>query len=307
MKMLPTAVANKFGRQLLTLKVASPQIMFAGGIVAGGAGVVMACRSTLKVSETLDKYDELKAKAEVLHETKHVGDDGEVYDDKKYAKDLTVIKVKTILDLAKLYAPAAGLLMLSAGLLTGSHVTLNRRNAATAAALAATDEAFKKYRDRVVEKFDKETDQDLRYGTQIVEEKVVDAEGKTKTVKKKRIGQDFPSMYARCFDELCEPHKRDPEINKIFLQSQQSYFNDLLQIKGYVFLNEVYRALGLPESRAGQVVGWMLGKGDNYVDFNIFDDVENPRVRDFVNGREHSIWLDFNVDGDILNHLPEDK
>lgn len=302
MKFIPTPVANKFGKQLLQVKVASPKLMFAGGIVAGGAGVVLACRATLKVSDTLDKYDELKDKAAALHDRGENND----YDDKAYAKDLTVIKVKTILDLTKLYAPSAALLMLSAGLLTGSHVTLTRRNAATAAALAATDEAFKKYRDRVRDQLGKDVDDEMRYGTRIVEEKVQGDDGKTKTVKKKVHGE-HPSMYAKCFDELCGPWQRDPEINKIFLLSQQSYFNDLLQAKGYVFLNEVYRALDIPETMAGQVVGWKLGKGDNYVDFGIFDDIENPRVRDFVNGREHSIWLDFNVDGDILNSLPGDK
>jgi hypothetical protein len=305
MKILPTAVANKFGPQLLKVKVASPQLMFAGGIVAGGAGVVMACRATLKVSDTLDKYDELKEKAANALEHKFVGDDGEEYNEKAFAKDMTVIKVKTILDLTKLYAPAAGLLMLSAGLLTGSHVTLNRRNASALAAYAATDEAFKKYRDRVRDQLGKDVDDEMRHGTRVVEEKVQTDDGKTKTVKKKLVGDGAPSQYARFFDELCGPHHHDPELNRIFLQSQQSYFNDLLQVKGYVFLNEVYRALDLPETKAGQIVGWMLGKGDNYVDFGIFDNVANPEVRDFVNGREYSILLDFNVDGIILDHMKD--
>lgn len=301
MKILPTAVANKLGPQLLKAKVASPQIMFAGGVIAGGAGVVMACRATLKVSDTLDKYDELKEKAAYLHEE---GRNPE-YDEKAYTRDLTVIKVKTVLDLAKLYAPAAGLLMLSAGLLTGSHITLNRRNASALAAYAATDEAFKKYRERVRDQLGKDVDDEMRYGTRVVEEKVQTDDGKTKTIKKKYVGDGEPSQYAKFFDELCQPHKRDPELNKIFLQSQQSYFNDLLQVRGHVFLNEVYRALDIPETKAGQVVGWMLGKGDNYVDFGIFDNIANPQVRDFVNGREYSILLDFNVDGVILDFLKD--
>lgn len=302
MKMLPASVTNKFGRQLLTLKSASPQLMFAGGIVAGGAGVVLACRATLKVSETLDKYEELKEKAEMLHDEGRNKD----YDEKSYAKDLTIIKVKTILDFTKLYAPAAGLLMVSAGLLTGSHVTMNRRNASLAAAYAATDKAFKEYRGRVQDQLGKDVDDEMRYGTRVVEEKVQTDDGKTKTVKKKVVGDGTPSQYAKFFDEFCPEHKRDPELNRIFLQSQQSYFNDLLQIRGHVFLNDVYRALGIPETRAGQVVGWMLGKGDNYVDFGIFDNIANDRVRDFVNGREWSILLDFNVDGPILDFLKDD-
>ena len=303
MKFIPTAVANKIGKPLLHLQKASPQIMFAGGIVAGGAGVVMACRSTLKLSDTLDKYEELREKSVALFDEGQNAD----YSEKDHAKDLTVIKVKTILDVTKLYAPAAGLLMISAALLTGSHITLNRRNASVAAAYAATDKAFKEYQQRVLEKYGRDVHDEMRYGAQTVEETVEGADGKKKVVKKKVVGEGAPSQYARFFDELCEPHQRDPEINRIFLQSQQSYFNDLLQIKGYVFLNDVYRALGMEETRAGQVVGWVLGKtGDNCVDFGIFDNVSNPHVRDFVNGREYSILLDFNVDGVILDHLKKD-
>ena len=71
-------------------------------------------------------------------------------------------------------------------------------------------------------------------------------------------------------------------------------------------MNEVYQALGIPETEAGQVVGWIYDpenpdhKGDNYVDFNIYD-LHREKSRDFVNGYERSILLDFNVDGEILH------
>ena len=41
-------------------------------------------------------------------------------------------------------------------------------------------------------------------------------------------------------------------------------------------------------------------EGDNYVDFGIYD-IYREKARDFVNGRERVILLDFNVDGDITN------
>jgi hypothetical protein len=301
MKLIPLAVTNKFGRQLLHLRKYSPQIGFVGGVTAGLASTVLACRATLKLSDELDRASELKAKAEALH-AEGTNDD---YDQKQYNKDLTVIKIKTILSVTKLYAPSAGLAMLSIALLTGSHVTLNRRNASTTAAYVAVDQAFEKYRQRVVEQLGDEADRDFRYGTEIVSETVEGEDGKKKTVKRTRVDStQLPSKYARFFDETCNDWKSNPEYNRAFLHCQQTYANDRLRARGHLFLNEVYDSLGIERTKEGQVVGWVLdGKGDGYVDFGIFDDLTNPAVRDFVNGREYSILLDFNVDGLIYYEI----
>ena len=42
--------------------------------------------------------------------------------------------------------------------------------------------------------------------------------------------------------------------------------------------------------------------GDNFVDFGILD-LYNEKKRDFVNGYERTILLDFNVDGEIYTKL----
>jgi hypothetical protein len=90
----------------------------------------------------------------------------------------------------------------------------------------------------------------------------------------------------------------------VFLRANQQYFNNLLIVRGHVFLNEVYDQLGLPHTTAGQIVGWRYtpdNEGDNYNDFGILRDDET--VRDFINGRNGSILLDFNVDGPILGKI----
>lgn len=303
MKFVPDAIANKFGRQLLHLQKASPQVMFVGGIAAGLGATVMACRATLNLSDTLAEIENLKDKSELLHEQYQDNPDNG-YDDKKYAKTQMALRVKTILDVTKLYAPAAGLMMISVAMLTGSHVTLNRRNASLTAAYASVDKAFEEYRKRVKDELGEEKDRNFRYGTRTVEETVQTDEGKKKVVKHTRVAEGQPSQYARFFDESCADWKRNAEYNKIFLQAQQNYFNDMLKARGHVFLNEVYDALGLPRSQAGAVVGWLLEKGgDNYVDFGVFDNLANPHVKDFVNGQEYSILLDFNVDGVIFDKI----
>ena len=61
--------------------------------------------------------------------------------------------------------------------------------------------------------------------------------------------------------------------------------------------------LGLPRSKAGQVVGWIYDTcnpvGDNFVDFGLYDKCNE----DFINGFEKSTLLDFNIDGVILDRI----
>ena len=85
---------------------------------------------------------------------------------------------------------------------------------------------------------------------------------------------------------------------------QQNYANEKLTAQGYLFLNDVYDMFGIPRTKAGQIVGWIYDEkhpeGDNYVDFGIYD-MNRESCRNFVNGYERTILLDFNVDGPILD------
>ncbi len=136
---------------------------------------------------------------------------------------------------------------------------------------------------------------------------------KAKEVKETiEVAAPIGTDYSRFFDETSTAWEKDPEYNLMFLRAQQAHANDILKAKGYLFLNEVYRMLGIPETRAGQVVGWRYDPnncdhdGDNYVDFNIMD-VHSQKAMDFVNGYERAILLDFNVDGPIMDLVDWEK
>jgi hypothetical protein len=142
-------------------------------------------------------------------------------------------------------------------------------------------------------------------------EKQTDEEGKTKTVKGTRqtsVDPRFKSIYSRFFDESSPMWRSDALMNKAFLTAQERYLNDILIIRGYVFLNEAYERLGLPWSKEGQLVGWVLkdqvdmkAEGrDGYISFDIYN-IYNDPGRQFVNGTNPSILLDFNVDGVVYD------
>ena len=111
------------------------------------------------------------------------------------------------------------------------------------------------------------------------------------------------SPYARFFGPNEDMAIRNNYDRLFFLKLTQDRANDLLRMRGYLFLNDVYEMLGMERSKAGQLVGWVYDEknpiGDNYVDFGIYD----SRNERFVNGYYHTALLDFNVDGNILDYL----
>ena len=283
----------------------SPEILAGVGVVGVVGSLVMACKATTKLSDILEdskeQLDKIKEVAtDPAYEEKYSQDDAK--------KDTTITYVQTAMKVTKLYAPSVILCASSLGCLLASNNILKKRNAALSAAYMTVDKSFKEYRKRVADRFGEEVEKEIRYNIKAEEITKVDEDGNevTETVKV-MDGTDDPnsySDYARFFDESCAAWQNDAEYNLTFLKAQQQYANDLLKAKGRLFLNEVYRMLGIDETKAGQVVGWVYNPdnptGDNFVDFGIYN-MQRERVRAFVNGYEPNILLDFNVDGVIWN------
>lgn len=298
MKFVPNAVSVRAARTLLVGQKHSPTILFAGGVVAGVASTVMACRATLQLEERLDQHlNNLK----VAHDLRE-NDPG--YSEKDFQSDRTKIYIRSAVSVCRLYTPALLLGGVAIAALTGSHKILSNRNAALTAAYAAVEKAFGDYRGRVREEFGEDKDREFRHGSKDV---TFQDEETGKTRKGKAVDDALaPSMYARVFDETNRNFVRNPEYNFMFLRTQQNWANDKLKAQGHLFLNEVYDMLGMERSKAGAVVGWVFDPerplGDNYVDFGIFDG-NNPRAVDFMIGVEGSVWLDFNVDGVVYDKI----
>lgn len=288
------------------LKKHSPELLMTAGIVGTLVGTVLACKATTKVKDIMD------AKEKAVQDVHTCLEDETVeYTEEDSKKDLTIIYGQTGLKIAKLYAPAASIMTISILSIIAGNRILTKRSAAIAAAYAVVDGSFKKYRKNVVDKFGEAVDQELRYS--IRKEEIQSKKGKDGKSKKEVVeyidGENDDvsrnSEYARFFDEGCSDYEKDAEYNMMFLRRQQDYANEMLKSRGHLFLNEVYDLLDIPRSKAGQVVGWVYNKdgntkGDNYVDFNIYD-VTDEAKRRFVNGYERNILLDFNVDGVIYD------
>ena len=104
------------------------------------------------------------------------------------------------------------------------------------------------------------------------------------------------SQYAIIFDERSYGWSNLQKINLIFLKQQESFFNELLRKRGYLFLRDVYEGLGLPITKESCIVGWIYDEknnkiGDNFVTF----DIRETNSSNYV--------VDFNVDGEIIDRL----
>lgn len=311
MKNQITKTINNMGLQV---KKHSPEILMVAGIVGTVTSAVLACKATLKVNNILE---EKKETVENIH--KCLEDKDIDYTEEDSKKDLTILYSQTGVKLVKLYTPSILLGGLSiASIIMGQNI-LKKRNIAIMAAYTAVDTGFKRYRKNVVDRFGEQVDKELRYNIKAkeVEKTIKDEKGKEKKVKEIEYTIDGNplrnvSEYAKFFDEWTSTeHHKDSEYNLMFLRRQQDYANEVLKAKGHLFLNDVYEMLGIPKTKAGQVVGWIYNEenpnGDNYVDFGIYEmtGVEryDERKRAFVNGYERNILLDFNVDGVIYDMI----
>lgn len=300
-----TRVLNRTG---LKLKKHSPEILLVTGVAGVVASSIMACKATLKVQDVLD---EAKGQLDTIHEVVANPERANKYTVEDSKKDMAIVYTQTGVKLIKLYGPSIALGIASLSCIIGSNRILNKRNVALAAAYATVDKGFKEYRERVIERFGKELDKELKYNIKAeeVEEVTVDEKG-NETVTKKTIqvaDLDDPneySPYSIVFDDGNPGWDKDPELTKFYLIQQQNWANDLLKSRGHLFLNEVYDMLGAPRTKAGAQVGWIYDEGndnyDNFVDFGIFN-INSRKARDFINGYEKVIILDFNVDGVILD------
>ena len=300
MNSIVKSATNALSKTKFQLQKHQPEIMVIGGVIGGVVAAVMACKATTKASEVLAESKDQIEQINTLANDPDVTDEEYSADDHKRA--LATVYAQTGIEIVKLYAPSVVLGGMSIASILGGHNILRGRNMALAAAYTTLNTTFKDYRDRVIDRFGKDVEYQIRHNLKAEEitEKVEDPEtGKTKKVKKTvltRGDDEHERGYARLFDAACDNWNNDANLNRSFLSGAQNYFNDKLHAVGYVFLSDIYRYLGFRETPECRVVGWTLdGNGDGYIDFG-FDQDDM-----FMNGYNKDVWLDFNVDGPILD------
>ena len=286
MKYVPKSV-QRFGyRNFLKVQKSSPTIMVVTGVVGLSVTAVMAAHATRKLDPILDEH--AKSRLDIdLHATS----------EKSERKQVVSLYGRTSFELTKLYAPTIAVGALSASSVLYGHRILKGRHLATMAAYSGLMEQYQAYRARVAETVGPDMERDLHQGA--VGRYEEDPEHKGEFKMKSQFGDEPAGGYLRPFFDEANPNwTRDPTSNYMFLKGVQSHAQRMLELRGHLFLFEVYDSLGIPRTKETIVAGWVLDnpKGDGFVDFG-FMTSNDPMAIAFRNGGERSVRLNFNIDG----------
>jgi hypothetical protein len=82
--------------------------------------------------------------------------------------------------------------------------------------------------------------------------------------------------------------QRNKDYTKSFIVNQQNYFNDLLKVRGNVFLNEILDVFGLKRTRVGAMYGWLKGPINISMEYS---------------EEEKGFYLTFNCEGTVFDKI----
>lgn len=94
------------------------------------------------------------------------------------------------------------------------------------------------------------------------------------------------------FDRNNRNWSRTYGINRLFLQANQTLANQMLAVRGFLTLNEVYDMLDIQQTESGALTGWV---GDIEVDFGEEADmppVDRPDIKLQFNVNSHNVFQD---------------
>ena len=225
--MKKSAIVKSLGVAKAALKKYSPQLLTGIGIAGMIATTVTAVRATPKALRLIDERE--------IQENKRL---------------TTAEVIKTTW---KCYLPAAVTGTLSVACLIGANSVSLKRHAALATAYTLSETALKEYQEKTVEVVGEKKEQAIRDA--VAKDKLVSNPVDDKQIVMTGSGETL------CYDVLSGRYFKS-DIEKI-----RKAINDLnrdMLSEQYVSLNDLYYAIGLPDIKLGEALGWNIDKG--YID-----------------------------------------
>lgn len=296
MNVVPNSLSRVVNRSLLKINKNSPTILVVAGVVGLGATAVMAAKATRRIDPIISNHYADRTKAKRL-----------ATNPRDEQRKLVAVYANTGKDLARLYGPTLVVGTVSAASVLYGHRVLRVRQFATMLAYSGLQEQFMAYRKRIVRTLGEDTEREIYNGAHAEWQEDPDHKGEYKLKPVYELDQQDQSYLRPFFDETNVNWTKDPQSNYLFLKGVQQHMNNMLQIRGHVFLNDVLDSLRMPRCREGAITGWLWhrdggGEGDNYIDFGFMTSTD-PIAVAFRNGFERSVRLNFNIDGVIFDKI----
>lgn len=285
MNISPT-LTNALGKVALQIQKHSPTILTVIGAASVTTAAVLAAKNTLKLEERIDEGQDRLV---------HVNDLIEQGEAPEGAR--TGVYIRNAVEVAKLYVLPGTLLIGGVACFFGANHILNKRTAAAIAAYNGLASSYEAYRKRVAEEVGEEKERDLFLGQK--DEEYTDDKGKKQKRKVLVDGEHTGHPYRFVYDNHNDNWSGFHDQNLFRLQVVQNMYNDTLKRNGHVFLRDILNTLGIEDTPASVITGWIYDPdnpdhtGDNFIEFN---------VRDFQ-AEYGYILLDFNVDGTIFDKI----
>lgn len=311
--------AARFGGKIVQkVKFRSPELLIGAGVVGLVGAAVVAIRRGVRWHTA--------AKAEIVHdlETIKKAEGSPQYTREDRVRDYAKVVGKGVWSFTQIYGPSVAVGAASVvSILAGTGILRGRLAAVTSAA-ATAQAALDRYRQRVREKLGEDADYEFAYEVSAKKAKIKHEDGTKETQVTYHLVPSSgewmsASPYSRLWDESALEWSPNRELQYLTLRSLENHFNRELDVRGVVFLNDVYKALGLPMSKDAALVGWIkdyskpkmaklaaeLGRvpGDGVISFGVFEN-ESPSARAYLSGDDDRVVLDFNVDGVIYDLIP---
>ena len=326
---LPGKLTRFVGQMLLKTKKISPELCVIGGIVAGGAAIVMVGVKTFKNKETIvsDAVAIRSIKYEFKEETVTVFGDNEAHNEVKTAlakkatltddekKQLWARRIDFGKDILKIYWVPGLLAVGSAGMIWGGRTMLRKELSAATMAYATLLETFTQYRKKVAEVIGDEKEQEIAAGY-TMRDIVDEATGKVEKVPVVDPQANL-SQYGFWFDEghfdketgewawRNMTHDRNKLVNRMKVVELEEKYTRQLRTVGYAWLEDVALEFGIDpdEAKKWHDIGWVWKEGDeNRVEFGVLDTKwQLPVNKGFCDDScsQNKCFINPNVDGYI--------
>lgn len=313
-----SSAINFGGKIIQKVKFRSPELLIGAGVVGLVGAAVVAVRRGVRWHNAakgnllldLETIEKAKASPEYSREDK--------------VRDYATAIGRGVWSFTQIYGPSVVVGAASVvSILAGTGILKGRLVAMTSAA-ATAQAALDRYRQRVREKLGEDADYEFAYEVSSKKAKIKHEDGTKESLVTYHLVPSSgewmaASPYSRLWDENAMEWCANRDIQFLTLRSLENHFNQELNARGVVFLNDVYKALGLPMSKDAALVGWIkdyekpkmaklaaeLGRvpGDGVISFGVFEN-ESPSARAYLSGDDDRVVLDFNVDGVIYDLIP---